>query len=362
MYKYPEIKTVHLEITSKCNIACPMCLRNICGGAVNPQLALTELSLDDIQNIFPPSFIKQLNRIYMCGNYGDPMTAKDTLEVFQLFRKTNPFLDLSMFTNGSGQTPAWWKALAQVINKVHFSIDGLEDTNAIYRRGTNFKKIMKSAESYISAGGYAIWDYIVFRHNEHQVESAREMAGQMGFKQFVVKKTGRFFSNQKLKVKTEQLVLNKNGSADYYLQMPKNPKYQNSSLKKEEKLSKKYGSLHEYLNQTQIQCRVSAEKSIYISAEALVFPCCWTANQLYPWYFKKRSSQIWKFIDQLTEKEHSLSAKKHSIKKIIHGDFFQKIIPESWKRHDIQNDRLRVCAKTCGREFSPFSDQFSDGP
>ena len=359
MYKYSELKTIHLEITSKCGAACPMCLRNICGGAVNPQLPLEELSLEDIRRIFPPPFLKQLSRIYMCGNYGDPMAAKDTLKVFRFFREANPSLNLAMFTNGSGRPASWWKDLAGAVNTVHFSVDGLEDTNHIYRRRTNFKKIMESAESYIAGGGKAVWDYIVFRHNEHQVEAARDLARKMGFSRFVAKKTGRFFSNQKARGKSAQAVFNKRGETEYYLEMPENPLYQNLSLKKEAKLAKKYGSLHEYFNQTPIKCRAAEERSVYISAEAFVFPCCWTANQLYPWYFKKRSSQVWKLIEQLPEKENSLSAKKRPLEEIIHGDFFQKIIPGSWGERDIQKGRLRVCAKTCGQEFTPFADQFS---
>ena len=359
MYKYSEIQTVHLEITSKCNLACPMCLRNICGGAVNPQLPLTELGLEDIQRIFPLSFIKQLNRIYICGNYGDPMVAKDTLKVFQFFREINPSLFLSMFTNGSGRTKDWWEGLAKVVDLVHFSIDGLEDTNPIYRRGSSFKKIKESVNHYISAGGKAVWDFIVFAHNEQEVEEARSLALKMGFEKFTVKKTGRFFSNQQSKVKTKQDVLNKKRQVEYSLHLPKNIKYQNLSLQKEKNLIQNYGSMEEYLNQTPISCRVGEEKSIYINAEGLVFPCCWTANQLYPWYFKKKSSQVWKLILQLPEKEKSLCGKTHSIESISQGGFFQKMIPESWKAKDIKKDRLRVCAKTCGKDFTPFSDQFN---
>ena len=360
MYKYSQIKTVHLELSSKCNASCPMCLRNICGGALNPQLPVTELSLEDIKQIMPLDFLKQLDRIYMCGNYGDPIIAKDTLKIFKFFREINPSLNLSLFSNGGAKSPSWWRELAQSLNSVHFSIDGLEDTNSIYRRGTDFNKIIKNAKSYISGGGYAIWDFIVFRHNEQEVEKARQLSKEIGFAEFIVKKTGRFFSNQKSQVKTEQIILDKKGRPDGKLQMPKNPKYQNRSLKKEEELSKKYGNLHNYLNQTKVACKVSQEKSIYISAEALVFPCCWTANQLYPWYFKKRTSQIWKMIEHLPEKENSLNAKKYSIKEIVQGDFFQKRIPNSWQGKDITRDKLRVCAKTCGQDFNPFADQFTD--
>ena len=85
MYKIQDVKTVHLEITQRCNAACPMCDRNHNGGEVNRHIRdnLQELSLDDIKTTFPPDFIKQLNTMYMCGNRMIPHVS-DTLEVFSL--------------------------------------------------------------------------------------------------------------------------------------------------------------------------------------------------------------------------------------------------------------------------------------
>ena len=425
MYQYSQIKTLHLEITSKCNASCPMCLRNISGGKTNPRLPLTELGLSDIKVMLPSSFIKQLSRLYMCGNYGDPMAARDTIKIFRRLRNQNPALHLSLFTNGSGRSASWWKELAKTVNVTHFSIDGLEDTNHIYRRGTNFQKIMASVTAYLKAGGNAVWDYIVFRHNEHQVEEAGRLAKKMGFQKFVVKKTGRFFSNQRAQVKFRQPVMNSKGEVEYFLEMPENPDYRNpslmmsknlypSGLKTDEKSRIKVlhqsgshfpdstegekpensnqmrirsglkidgfterekpqnsgtigitvsdKSLYEHFNQTPIVCKVAAEKSIYISAEGYVFPCCWLANQLYPWYLKEREGQIWRFIDSLPEKEQSLSLKMRSLKDIVEDTFFQSSVPESWRGKDIKKDRLQVCAKTCGKTFDPFRDQFSSSP
>ena len=98
MYKYHDIKTVHLEITQKCQAACPMCDRNENGGVDNRHITNAELSLADCQSIFTPAFIKQLNTMYMCGNLGDPIVAKDTLEVFDYFRQHNSNMWLSMNT------------------------------------------------------------------------------------------------------------------------------------------------------------------------------------------------------------------------------------------------------------------------
>ena len=52
------------------------------GGADNP-IINAELSLDDAKRMFSPEFIKQLNVMYMCGNLGDPIVARDTLEIFE---------------------------------------------------------------------------------------------------------------------------------------------------------------------------------------------------------------------------------------------------------------------------------------
>lgn len=357
MYLANQVKSVHLEITTKCNAACPMCLRTVCGGEINPQLPLVELSLEDIQKILYPEFVAQLQKIYMCGNYGDPVVAKDTLEVFKYFREINPKIRLSMFSNASARPASWWQELATVVDEVHFAIDGLADTNHIYRRNTNFEIIMRNARAYIEAGGKARWDYIVFRHNEHQVEEAQKLAQEMGFFKFNLKKTGRFFSNTRSEVKNHQEVLNTKGEIEYYLEMPLMAQYQNNALKKEEELVSKYGHIEKYLDKAIVSCKVDEEKSVYISGEGHVFPCCWTANQLYPWYFKPRSTQMWDIINRLENKEKSISALHQPIENIINGPFF-KSIEDSWSKLSVSEGKLKPCAKTCGKEFDPFNEQF----
>ena len=44
MFYESTIRSVHLEITTRCNAACPMCKRNLDGGKDIPNLAITELS------------------------------------------------------------------------------------------------------------------------------------------------------------------------------------------------------------------------------------------------------------------------------------------------------------------------------
>jgi len=386
LYKYSEIKTVHLEITDKCNAACPMCARNINGGEENPQLPNIELTIDDIKHIFNTDFVKQLDRIYMCGNYGDPVAAKDTLEAFEYFRNTNSNINLSMHTNGSAKKPDWWASLARVIGRrgyVVFSIDGLEDTNHLYRQNTVWSKIMENASAFIKAGGRARWDYIVFAHNEHQVEQAENLANSMGFERFQYKKSARFFSNVSGVTKEMHQAGNRKGIKTTLLQAPTNPKYRNSVLdeiskfaKGEEEvkfipskvseieMTKQYFSkdpskkkpIEKVWDEAVIKCKVQEEKSLYVSAEGIVQPCCWTAGQMYVWYYTPKGSQIWNLIDQVGKE--NLNAKYHSMESIVNGVYMQDLIPNSWNKSSCADGKMSICAKICGTKYDAFSQQF----
>jgi len=387
MYRYDEIKTVHLEITDKCNAACPMCGRNINGGEDNPQLPQTELSIEDIQKIFKPEFVRQLDRLYMCGNYGDPIAARDTLESFEYFRSSNSKINLSMHTNGSAKRLDWWRQLAETIGSkgyVVFSIDGLEDTNHLYRQNTIWSKIMENAEAFIAAGGRARWDYIVFAHNEHQVEAAESLSVKMGFERFQYKKSARFFSNTSGLTKEMHQAANRKGMETTLLQAPKNPKYRNAVIDKLGEIAKtdiikfipskvedlkfrtypqifrkdpsKKKPMERYWDEVPIKCKVQEEKSVYITAEGIVQPCCWTAGQMYVWYWTSKGGQIWKLIDKVGK--DNLNALKKDLRSIIDGEFFQDEVPTSWNKPSCADGKLAICAKTCGTKYDAFSEQF----
>ena len=359
MYNYQDIRTVHLEITQRCQAACPMCDRNENGGVDNRHITNAELSLEDCQRIFTPEFIAQLKTMYMCGNLGDPIIAKDTLEVFRYFRQHNPNMWLSMNTNGGAKDETWWRELAQVYGRmgtVIFSVDGLSDTNHLYRQNVVWDNVERNMRAFIAAGGRARWDFIVFGHNEHQVDEAKQLAESWGVERFQLKKSGRFFTASN-KGKDKHQAQNRKGKETQLITKPKQIDNQNLALLKQREIEKTYGSMRDYYDKCSIKCKVAEEKNIFITAEGLLMPCCWTAGRMYKWWHKDpRVEQIWDYIDASGGKQ-GIDVINNDLQQVMDGNLL-KDIENSWNLPSIEQGKLGVCAMKCGTEFDPFGAQF----
>jgi|LakMenEpi03Aug12_release.lakeMendotaPanAssembly.Ray.scaffolds.fasta_scaffold94481_2 MoaA/NifB/PqqE/SkfB family radical SAM enzyme len=317
MYSLSDIKSVHLEITNKCQAKCPMCARNMQGGILNPFIELTEITLEQFKEWFPVDFIKQLNNLYMCGNLGDPIIAKDTTEIFRYLRENNQTITLNMHTNGSGRNDKWWKDLAELNVSVIFGIDGLVDTHSLYRINTDFNKIIKNAKTFINHGGNARWDMIVFQHNEHQVEDCRKLSKELGFGEFTVKHTSRF-RNGKLNV------LNDEGKTINILYPTLNSKNMIPKIKQSEL---------EVL--PKINCKVLEYNQIYVSADGTVTPCCWINIK-----HDQPSSPIrYEYLDTIG---YWPSLTKQTLEEIFDSGYFASI-EKSWTTCG-----LKICSKHCG--------------
>lgn len=236
-----KIQVLHLESTDACNAACPQCLRET--DITFDKNDLHHLTVEQIKSIVDVDTIKNLDKMYMCGDYGDPAAGRHTLEIFKYFRNINPTIVLGMNTNGGLRNSDWWQELAGILNQprdyVVFSIDGLADTNHIYRVNVKWTKVLENAQAFIRAGGQAHWEMLVFEHNQHQVDQAEQTAKDMGFRWFRAKVSKRF--------KTQPI------------EFLKPPTAWNDPIVSEGK----------------IECQALNESSIYISAKGIVYPCCW---------------------------------------------------------------------------------------
>ena len=108
------------------------------------------------------------------------MMNPDIVQLTELFNSSN------VTTNGSCGRVDTYSNLARLGVQMTFSIDGLEDTNHIYRQDVVWSKVMERAKAFINAGGIAHWKFVVFKHNVHQIQSADRLSKKMGFASFEV--------------------------------------------------------------------------------------------------------------------------------------------------------------------------------
>lgn len=237
-----DIKVLHLEPTDVCQASCALCARETDTNFRKDRQH--QLDMYKIMQVFDVDRINELDKMFMCGNYGDPAAGKHTLDIYREFRKVNPDIVLGMNTNGGLQNTLWWFELARIFNQpqdyVVFSIDGLENTNGTYRRGVDWRKLMANARSFIEAGGQAHWDMLVYRHNQHEVDNCEQLARDMGFKWFRAKVSKRPFTES--------------------LQFP-------------------LGWQPIELMSTSISCHALKDQSVYIDAQGNLGPCCWLGSR-----------------------------------------------------------------------------------
>lgn len=268
-----DVKELHIELTDKCQASCPMCARNVNGGAERPFVGKNEITLKDFKKWFPESFLKSLSNFYSCGNYGDPILAKECLEIYQYVRSVNDLCRLSIHTNGSARNTDWWKSLSQVMGENHmvtFGIDGFEKSHSIYRRGTDWNKIIENAKIFIDNGGNAEVDCLVFKHNQHELEDFYKTMINIGFVNVNFKYTKRFYDMIKFPVE------DKNGNFEYFLE----PAVVEEPIQflPLEKINENISIWEDIVSSANIKPKCIKSKGIYVDSLGTIFPCCWIGS------------------------------------------------------------------------------------
>lgn len=186
-YEVNNIFYLNIEVTTKCSLKCPMCPRTVFPDFINLK---HEMPLDFIPKI---KQFKNLKKIYICGANGEPTQHSKFHEILLEFKK-NTDAQINFHTHGCFKSEKWWDKTLSILSKedhIIFSIDGLEDTNHIYRINSKWKQIEVAAKM-ATKKVLTTWKYIIFSHNEHQIQEAIHTAKDWGFTWFSLKKSDRW--------------------------------------------------------------------------------------------------------------------------------------------------------------------------
>tara|TARA_E500000331_G_scaffold325986_1_gene343767 strand:+ start:87 stop:968 length:882 start_codon:yes stop_codon:yes gene_type:complete len=262
-----KIKWLHVEPSSRCNAHCPGCARNNQGFGTADNLIINDLNLERLETVVSKS--PKLEHVIFCGNMGDPCASKMINQQLDIiFKRQN--LSLQLHTNGSLRTEEWWSQLAKKFEsrlEVWFAIDGLKDIHSFYRQGTNWDKIINNAKSFINSGGRALWQFIPFAHNEHQIKDCIKLSQNMGFAGFKFIKDARY-SNNSYHYRTGKDLGIKPWSKQNETWIRKNNAYLNNI--QDQKIVK-----------TKIKktdCVHMIFPSVFLDAQGRLHPCCMLSN------------------------------------------------------------------------------------
>lgn len=326
-----NIHKIELEITSDCNAACPGCARtqNL------DILKISKFGLDDIRRLFPNQQYIKNKQFKLCGVLGDPILNSECIDIVEYLISNGAKCQIS--TNGAYQTAQWWKKLGSLGNQleVMFCVDGYENTNHIYRVNTNWKVLTRNMQAYSDAGGKGTWVFIVFDHNECDIDLAKGFAKKLGFK--FATRTGMRNSYydwlsviQKKNVVKEQIIT--------------------TTGKKEHSKKDQVKKLDNFIaneNKTELEtneilksisCKLVHEGEIFISSQLELWPCCF----LWDSAFKNKENILEKLNDYYPGWN---SLETRGIEDVLKHPWFDKILQESW--NPAHSKHLSRCIRTC---------------
>lgn len=343
---------IQIEISDYCNSRCPLCARHNRGVSALPVVDNYTTSLGDFKKWFPPEVVKRIHYFVICGNMGDPIVCEELVDICGYAFSKNPGLNLEISTNGGLRKTSWWARLGELMkdkpaSHVKFFIDGLEDTNRIYRRGVDFSKIMENAQAFMQAGGKAYWGFLQFKHNQHQVEEIMKRAADMGFAAVHRKAAGGFDPDGKI------TFINENGAEETISETTEKWRATNR------------GTPQFPYN---MNCRSTLGNYFFVDSHGLVFPCCWTASRaryVYPEFYNSKKETSVEFeknyitsFKTLIDSCGGLEAfwlKNHPLDPILQLPLFSHLLEESW-----QKNTDHFCGIYCAQNRKNLDEQYAN--
>lgn len=366
MYSLDDVRHLHLEITTRCNAGCPMCPRHYNFTSItNEAIGDVDMNLALAKKVLQPNLLKQIKIINFCGNYGDAITNRDFIPIVKYIKSINPNIWIILTTNGGARDEKFWIDVAHLVDKCSFGIDGLKDTNHLYRQFVNWNILERNVKTYVSESiklgkkDHSSWTMNVFRHNKHQVDDAEKLSKEWGVSHFIQRLTDRFSTMTKDGL-SNWPVYDKNLNLTHVIHPldSEDDSINSRFVQKTIEWTKKtydtniryeipksdYEELENRYGNDKINCKVKSEKSIYIDYKGRLFPCCFIGAAINR-CGSAMGQQLMQMYDQFGDNFNNLG--ENNIEDIFDSGIFEEL-EISWYKKNISCGRTAVCVSRCG--------------
>lgn len=277
---------VSIEPTTSCNLRCPQCpsgLREFSRPTGMLDINLYKNTIDQLHSTL----------LYLTLYFqGEPFLNKDFLEMVSYANKRKIFTTTS--SNAHYFTPKVAEdTIKSGLSKIIISIDGTtQETYGKYRVGGNLEKVLEGTKELVqqkkklnSSTPHIVWQFIVFSHNEHQLEEMKDLALE--------------YDVDELAVKTAQVYDFELGSD----LLPEDEEYSRYKMK-----NGKFVIKNELLN----HCWRLWHACV-ITWDGLIAPCCFDKDAKYRFGDLKKTSfkSIWKNEEYNEFRSKVLSGRKN---------------------------------------------------
>lgn len=174
-------KKVRIEASTLCQLNCVMCHMKREPEEVKKGCGFGTLKIDDLKNFIENNDIERVE----LSNNGELFTNPDIIPILKYLHEKNVTICVQNGTNLNTLTDETARSIVESqVKYLVISIDGAsQETYSIYRRNGDFNKVLNNIRKInyykkIFHSEYPILTYkfIVFGHNEHEIEKAKQIA------------------------------------------------------------------------------------------------------------------------------------------------------------------------------------------
>lgn len=182
LFNYPYFALI--DPSSVCILHCPLCPTGQ-GDNSRPHCFL---KFEDFKKIIDELGDYLISLLFT--NWGEPFLNKEFLKMIEYAKKVRhiPFTSVDTNLNVELSDQDIEKLIASGLDLMCIAIDGVtQETYEKYRRGGSLKKVIDNSKKILEirkklgkTNPFVVWQFLVFKHNQHELESVIKLAKEIG--------------------------------------------------------------------------------------------------------------------------------------------------------------------------------------